>query len=120
MAQLIISERQAGEFVVLDLEGDILFGEDTEVLRQTVRRLIGDGRNKISLNLEKVFYVDSGGIGELISTLTAVNREKDGHLRILNPTERIYQLLEISKLLKIFDISFEENGESAAGGSGAS
>ncbi len=114
MSQLIINERQAGEFVVLDLEGNILFGERTSSLRRAIRRLISEGKKKISLNLKDVSYVDSGGIGEFISALTAINREENGHLKLLNPNEKIYRLLEISKLHSIFDISRDEN--SAVGG----
>lgn len=114
MTQLIISERLEKDFVVLDLKGNITFGEATKTLREAVRQLISDNKKKISLNLKDVSYVDSAGIGEFISTLTAINRERGGQLKILNPTERIYKLLEISKLLSIFDITYSE--ESAVSG----
>jgi anti-sigma B factor antagonist len=113
MKELIISERQVGDTFVLDLEGDLIYGESTLKLRREVRRLIGEDKKKISLDLEKLSYVDSSGVGEFISALTAVNREDGGELKILNPTEKTYRLLEISNLLSIFDISGD--GQSAVG-----
>lgn len=111
MAELTISERQAGEIVILDLTGDIIYNEGTLTLRRAVRRLIGEGRVRIALNLAGLCYVDSGGIGEFISTLTAVRRERNGQLILLDPPERVAQLLEISNLTRIFDI---RPGEAAA------
>lgn len=109
MAQLVITERKLDDSTILDLTGDVVFGESNTVLRQRVRSLISEGRNKISINLRDVGYLDSSGIGELISALTAVSRARDGHLRILNPTERIQTLFDISKLTGIFEIDYEEN-----------
>jgi anti-sigma B factor antagonist len=107
MKELKISERKTDDTVFMDLEGDLIYGESTLKLRREVRRLIGEGKKNISLNLEKLSYVDSSGIGEFISTLTAINREDGGHLKLLNPTDKTYHLLEISNLLTIFDISRE-------------
>ncbi|MEO6588435.1 MAG: STAS domain-containing protein [Pyrinomonadaceae bacterium] len=112
MAELIISERANGDAAILDLSGDITFGKSTVTLRNAVRRLIGEDRKKIWLNLEKVVYLDSSGIGELISALTAINREENGELRLLNPTERIQTLFEISNLTKVFDIYRDEHNTS--------
>ena len=82
MAQLIISERAADDAVILDLSGDLIFGEGTASLRSALRYLIRDGKTKIFLNLADVGYLDSSGIGELISALTAMNRIEDGQLKI--------------------------------------
>ena len=109
MAHLIISERAADDAVILDLSGDLIFGEGTASLRSALRYLIRDGKTKIFLNLADVGYLDSSGIGELISALTAMNRIEDGQLKILNPTEKILHLFTISKLLTVFDIDYEDD-----------
>jgi anti-sigma B factor antagonist len=103
MAELIIAKREIDDRIILDLSGDIIFGEGTVKLRKEIRRLLEEGKNIICLNLENVRYVDSSGIGELISGLTAINRTENGQLKLLNPTPRLINLLEISKLLSIFD-----------------
>ncbi|CAN5764327.1 STAS domain-containing protein [soil metagenome] len=109
MAELNISERQAGDITILDLSGKITIGEGSVALRGTIRRLLGEGRNKILLNLGSVGYIDSSGIGELVSSFTAVNKE-NGQLKLLNLTQKIQDLLAITKLLTVFDV-FEDEGE---------
>jgi len=69
MAELNISERQAGDVTILDLSGKVTIGEGSVALRTTIRRLLGEGKKKILLNLGSVGYVDSSGIGELVSSL---------------------------------------------------
>jgi anti-sigma B factor antagonist len=108
MAQLIIAERTMDGVTVLDLTGDITFGHGTEKLRSEIRHLLAEGKSRIWLNLEDVCYVDSSGIGELISGLTAVSRREDGQLKLMNPPDRLIKLLEISNLLGIFDIYYEK------------
>jgi anti-sigma B factor antagonist len=109
MAELNISERQAGDITILDLEGKITIGEGSVALRSTIRRLLGDGKNKILLNLGGVGYVDSSGIGELVSSFTAVKKE-GGSLKLLNLTQKIQDLLAITKLLTVFD-TFDNEGD---------
>ncbi len=109
MAELNISERQAGDVTILDLDGKITIGEGSVALRSTVRRLLGDGKNKILLNLGGVGYVDSSGIGELVSSFTAVNKE-GGTLKLLNLVQKIQDLLAITKLLTVFD-TFDNEGD---------
>lgn len=109
MARLSVTEREIDDTVILDLSGDITFGEGNITLRHEIRRLLEEGKMKICLNLENVCYVDSSGIGELISGLTAVKREDGGQLKLLNPTERIQALLEIANLTKVFDIYRNES-----------
>jgi anti-sigma B factor antagonist len=109
MAELNISERQAGDVTILDLSGKITIGEGSVALRNTIRRLLGEGKNKILLNLGSVGYIDSSGIGELVSSFTAVNKE-NGQLKLLNLTQKIQDLLAITKLLTVFDV-FEDEGE---------
>ena len=75
MAELNITERQAGDVTILDLSGKVTIGEGSVALRGAIRRLLGEGKSKILLNLGSVGYVDSSGIGELVSSFTAVNKE---------------------------------------------
>ena len=109
MAELNISERQAGDVTILDLSGKITIGEGSVALRNTIRRLLGEGKNKILLNLASVGYIDSSGIGELVSSFTAVNKES-GQLKLLKLTQKIQDLLAITKLLTVFDV-FDDEGE---------
>ncbi|HEX8368222.1 MAG TPA: STAS domain-containing protein [Pyrinomonadaceae bacterium] len=109
MAELNISERQAGDVTILDLNGKVTIGEGSVALRTTIRRLLGEDKKKILLNLGGVGYIDSSGIGELVSSFTAVNKE-DGSLKLLNLTQKIQDLLAITKLLTVFDV-FENEGE---------
>ncbi len=109
MAELNISERQAGDVTILDLDGKVTLGEGSVALRTAIRRLLGEGKNKILLNLAGVGYVDSSGIGELVSSFTAVNKE-GGQLKLLKLTQKIQDLLAITKLLTVFDV-FDDEGE---------
>ena len=109
MADINISERQAGDVTILDLEGKVTIGEGSVALRNAIRRLLGEGKSKILLNLASVGYIDSSGIGELVSSFTAVNKE-GGSLKLLNLTQKIQDLLAITKLLTVFDV-FENEGE---------
>ena len=109
MAELNITERQAGDITILDMDGKVTIGEGSVALRTTIRRLIGEGKKKILLNLGSVGYVDSSGIGELVSSYSAVNKE-GGSLRLLNLTQKIQDLLAITKLLTVFDV-YESEAE---------
>ncbi|MEJ7861982.1 MAG: STAS domain-containing protein [Pyrinomonadaceae bacterium] len=102
MAELKISERQIGDITIFDLDGDVIFGQGNAALRSAIRSVLNEGKKKILLNFSGVGFVDSSGIGELISGFTAVNRE-GGQLKLLNLTNRIKYLLEITKLLTVFD-----------------
>jgi anti-sigma B factor antagonist len=108
MAELNIRERQAGDVTILDLEGKITIGEGSVSLRSAVRRLIEEGKKKILLNLSGVGYVDSSGIGELVSSYTTINRE-GGQLKLLKLTQKIKDLLTITKLLTVFDTYDDES-----------
>ena len=103
MADINISERQAGDVTILDLDGKVTIGEGSVALRNAIRRLLGEGQNKILMNLGGVGYIDSSGIGELVSSFTAVNKE-GGTLKLLNLTQKIQDLLAITKLLTVFDV----------------
>ncbi|MGI9108090.1 MAG: STAS domain-containing protein [Pyrinomonadaceae bacterium] len=108
MAELNINERQAGDVTVLDMSGKITIGEGSVALRGAIRRLIEEGKKKILLNLSQVGYVDSSGIGEFVASFTAINRE-GGQLKLLNLTQKIQDLLAITKLLTVFDTYDDES-----------
>jgi len=109
MAELEVNERQAGDVTILDMTGAVRIGEGSIALRDAIRGLADSGKKKILLNLAGVNYVDSSGIGELIANYTTVSRQ-GGQLKLLNLTDRIQNLLVITKLLTVFD-SFEDEGE---------
>jgi len=108
MAELNIRERQAGDVTILDMDGKITIGDGNVALRSAIRRLIEEGKKKILLNLGGVGYVDSSGIGELVSSYTTIQRE-GGQLKLLNLTQKIQDLLGITKLLTVFDTYNEES-----------
>ena len=109
MAELDLSERQAGDVTILDLNGSVRMGEGAVALRNTIRSLIDGGKKKILLNLGSVKNIDSSGIGELIANYTTLTRD-GGQLKLLNLTEKIQNLLVITKLLTVFD-SFDDEAE---------
>jgi anti-sigma B factor antagonist len=101
------TNRQVEGVAVVDMSGRITLGEGSVVLRDTIRDLIGKGSKKILLNLGDVTYIDSSGIGELVSAFTAVRRE-NGELKLLNLTKKVHDLLQITKLYTVFDIKDDE------------
>jgi anti-sigma B factor antagonist len=101
------TNRQVDGVAVVDMSGRITLGEGSVVLRDTIRDLIGKGSKKILLNLGDVTYIDSSGIGELVSAFTAVRRE-GGELKLLNLTKKVHDLLQITKLYTVFDIKYDE------------
>ena len=107
MANLNIKERQAGDVTILDLSGKITIGEGSVQLREAVRRLLDEGKKKILLNLGDVTYIDSSGIGELVSAFTTV-RNQGGDLKLLNLTKKVHDLLQITKLYTVFDVKDDE------------
>jgi len=112
MAELNISERQVGDVTILDMDGKITIGEGSVALRTAIRRLLEEGKKKILLNLARVGYIDSSGIGELVSSYTAINKE-NGELKLLNLTQKLQDLLTITKLLTVFDV-YESEEEALA------
>ena len=101
------STRQVDGVTIVDLSGRITLGEGSIVLRDTVRDLIGKGNKKILLNLGDVNYIDSSGIGELVSAFTTV-RNQGGELKLLNLTKKVHDLLQITKLYTVFDVKDDE------------
>ena len=109
MAELELNERQAGDVTILDLSGSVRMGEGAVSLRNSIRGLNDGGKKKILLNLAGVKNIDSSGIGELIANYTTIKRE-GGQLKLLNLTEKIQNLLVITKLLTVFD-SYDNESE---------
>jgi len=108
MAELTIKERQAVDITILDMSGKVTIGEGSVALRTAVRRLLEEGKKKILLNLGGVGYIDSSGIGELVSSFTSINKEQ-GQLKLLNLTQKLQDLLGITKLLTVFDVYENES-----------
>jgi anti-sigma B factor antagonist len=107
MAELNIKERQAGDITILDMDGKITIGEGSVALRGAIRRLLEEGKKRILLNLGQVGYIDSSGIGELVSSYTAITNA-GGKLKLLNLTQKLKDLLGITKLLTVFDTYTDE------------
>jgi anti-sigma B factor antagonist len=101
------SSRKVDGITIVDLSGRITLGEGSVVLRDTVKELSNQGQKKILLNLGDVTYIDSSGIGELVSAYTSV-RNAGGELKLLNLTKKVHDLLQITKLYTVFDISDDE------------
>ena len=99
--------REIGGVTVLDLSGRITLGEGSAKLRETVRELVNKGQKKIVLNLGDVSYIDSSGIGELVSGFTTL-KNQGGELKLLNLTKKVHDLLQITKLYTVFDIHNDE------------
>jgi len=101
------STRQIQDVTVVDLSGQIKLGEGSSVLRDTVKDLLAKGHHKILVNLAEITYIDSSGIGELISAFTSV-RNQGGELKLLHLTKKTHDLLQITKLYTVFDIKDDE------------
>ncbi len=98
-----IETRTVGDVHILDCSGKITLGEGTMAVRNTVRDVLKNGGKKIVLNLADVNYIDSSGIGELVSSYTTVTNQ-GGKLKLLNLTKKIQELLAITKLLTVFSV----------------
>ena len=105
---LQLSERSVGDVVVIDLSGKITLGDGGDaMLKDKVRSLVQQGRKKMVLNLGEVSYIDSSGIGELVSGFTTVTNS-GGMLKLLNLNKRVKDLLQITKLYTVFEVFDDE------------
>jgi anti-sigma B factor antagonist len=102
-----IEKRTVGDIIILDCSGKITLGEGTMTVRNTVRDILKNNGKKIILNLADVNYIDSSGIGELVSSYTTVTNS-GGQLKLLNLTKKIQELLAITKLLTVFHVFEDE------------
>ena len=102
-----VSTRHVDGVTILDLSGRITLGEGSVVLRDAIRDLVTKGDKNILLNLGDVSYIDSSGIGELVSAFTSV-KNNGGELKLLNLTKKVHDLLQITKLYTVFDVKDDE------------
>ena len=103
----IVKTRQVDGISVVDVSGRITLGEGSSAVRDVLRDLIGQGEKKILLNLSEVSYIDSSGIGELVSGYTTISNQ-GGTLKLVGLTKRVKDLLQITKLYTVFDVHEEE------------
>jgi anti-sigma B factor antagonist len=102
-----LTTRQVGDVTVIDSSGRITLGEGSSTFRDTIRELTAKGNKKLLLNLAEVNYIDSSGIGELVSGFTSVTNQ-GGQLKLLNLTKRVKDLLQITKLYTVFEVFDDE------------
>ncbi len=102
-----LTTRQVGDVTVIDAVGRITLGEGASTFRDTVRDLASSGHKKILLNLAEVSYIDSSGIGEMVSGFTTVANQ-GGVVKLLNLTKRVKDLLQITKLYTVFEVFDDE------------
>jgi anti-sigma B factor antagonist len=104
---MTITTREVSHVTIVDIAGRITLGEETGLLRDAVRDLIAAGKKKIVLNLAQVDYIDSSGVGELVSSFTTV-RNAGGELKLLALTKKVQDVLYVTKLYTVFDIKDDE------------
>jgi len=104
---LSIASREVDGVTVLDLSGRITLGEGSVQLREAIRDLIGKGQKTILLNLGDVSYIDSSGLGELVSAFTT-SKNQGAALKLLNLTKKVKDVLQLTKLYTVFDIYDDE------------
>jgi anti-sigma B factor antagonist len=102
------TSRDAGIVTVVDFSGKITLGEGSALVRKTIRGLLDEQRTKLLIDLGDVDYIDSAGIGELVTAFTAV-KNRGGELKLLNLTKKVKDLLQITKLYTVFDVHSDES-----------
>jgi anti-sigma B factor antagonist len=101
------SIRQVGSVTIVDISGRIVLGDESATVRDLVRELLINGHKKILFNLGDVNYIDSSGLGSLVGAFTSV-RKQEGELKLLNLTNKVSDLMQITKLYTVFDIMDDE------------
>ncbi len=104
---LTIDTREVGKVTILDINGRIVLGDEIHSLRDAVRDLVSQNKKKIILNLDGVDYIDSSGVGELVGSFTTV-RNAGGELKLMNLTQKVHDVLHVTKLYTVFDIKDDE------------
>jgi anti-sigma B factor antagonist len=102
-----LSTREVSHVSIVDITGRITLGDETGLLRETVANLVSQKKIKILLNLAGVDYIDSSGVGELVSSFITV-RNAGGELKLLNLTPKVNDILNVMKLYTVFDIRDNE------------
>jgi anti-sigma B factor antagonist len=105
---MVLNARRLDDVVIMDLSGRITMGEGTLIVRERIKKLLDAGDSKFLLNLSDVDYIDSSGLGELVTSFTTV-RNQGGQLKLLNLTRRVQDLLQITKLLTVFEVFDSES-----------
>jgi anti-sigma B factor antagonist len=100
---MVIEQRMVGQVAILDLSGKLALGDGDGLLKDKVRSLVFQGTTKILLNLGGLSYMDSAGLGELISVLGTV-KKVDGQVMVFNLTKRVSELLVITRVITAFDV----------------
>jgi anti-sigma B factor antagonist len=104
---MTITTREVSHVTIVDITGRITLGDETGKLRDAIRQLIAAGKKKIVLNLAQVDYLDSSGVGELVSSFTTV-RNAGGELKLLSLSKKVSDILQVTKLYTVFDIKEDE------------
>lgn len=107
-----IGKRKKGDVLILDLEGKILIGEGIEELRETINTAVNEKETKLLLNFEKVPYLDSTGLGEVVRSYTSV-KKGGGVVKIVKLTNKVRDLLSVTKLITVFE-TFEDEEKAVA------
>jgi anti-sigma B factor antagonist len=102
-----LTSRQVGDVTVLDAAGRITLGEGASAFRDRIRELVAEGKKKVLLNLSEVSYIDSSGIGEMVSGFTTVTNN-GGSLKLVGLNKRVKDLLQITKLYTVFEVFDDE------------
>jgi anti-sigma B factor antagonist len=97
-----IEKRKKGDVVILDLKGKILIGEGIDVLRDSINETISEQETKVLLNFAEVPYLDSTGLGEVVRSYTSI-KKAGGVVKIVNLTNKVRDLLSVTKLITVFD-----------------
>ena len=107
---MTISTQQVGGITVVNISGRIVLGEENAALRELVRDLLSKGHKQILLNLGDVNYIDSTGVGTLVGALASVKKQ-NGELKLLNLTNKVRDIMQITKLYTVFEIlNYEDEG----------
>ncbi|HVN02902.1 MAG TPA: STAS domain-containing protein [Bryobacteraceae bacterium] len=107
---LKINVRESGDVVILDLDGRITIGEEATALRDTIKEMLDGGHRNILLNLANVSYIDSTGLGQFVGSYATVT-SRGGQLKLLNLQKKLQELMQITKLITVFETF---TGEAAA------
>ncbi len=102
-----VAVRKAGDIVIVDLDGKLTLGLGDQILRETFDELLAEGWRKIILNLSKVSFIDSAGVGELVAGLRTAATFR-ARLKLVNASERAHSTLYIARLLPVFELHRDE------------
>ena len=119
MNNLKINERRSGEVLILDIDGRITLGEEAAHLRKMLKEYAARGEKRVLLNMKGVSYIDSSGLGELVSGFTSM-KTAGGELKLFNVSDRVHALMTITKLMTVFDVFDDEQPAVASFGSDSS